>query len=181
MSRTLSNRALLARRFYASALALAALSFGLPASADPGLPAEITSDWGLPCTPSCSICHLDASGGPGRIRATTNGNAGFGDNLRNNHDLNVYTPSTWKQTFDDAKAHPDDVDGDGKTDYDELVAGEDPNDPAPGAKYACANAGPEFGCVRVAKQGPVDGVGSVSALVTIFVGVALLRRRRRSP
>ncbi|HEX7668495.1 MAG TPA: hypothetical protein VF395_02875, partial [Polyangiaceae bacterium] len=53
---------------------------------------------------------------------------------------------------------------------------EDPNNPAPGATL---NAGPEFGCVRVARQGPVDGVGSVSAAAVLALGLAALRRRCR--
>jgi hypothetical protein len=145
------------------------------ASADPALPKLLADHWKMPCVPSCAVCHLDANGGPGRIRTTVNGKTGFGGKLLG-YGLDVSTPSSINAALDIAKDDKSDVDGDGHTDFDELSVGDDPNDPAQGASVC--GTGPEFGCVRIARQGPVDGVGSVSAAAVLALGLAALRRRR---
>lgn len=165
---------LVLRGLLGSALVLAASE----AAADPAFPKLLQQHWGVPCIPSCAVCHLDANGGPKRIRQTTNGKPGFGAKLQS-YGLDVGDLSSINGALDADKGELSDIDGDGKTDFDELSVGDDPNDPTPGASV-CNNAGPEFGCVRVARQGPVDGVGSVSAAAVLALGLAALRRRRRA-
>jgi hypothetical protein len=161
---------LVLRGVVASALLLAA-----DASADPAFPKSLQQHWNVPCTPSCGVCHFDASGGPAKIRKTTNGKPGFGAKLLS-YGLDVGDLSSINAALDADKSDQSDVDGDGKSDFDELSVGDDPNDPTPGASVC---SGPEFGCVRVARQGPVDGVASVSAAAVLLLGLTALRRRRR--
>jgi len=163
---------------WALGAALATLFATGSALADPSFPAVVEQDWKMPCLPKCTICHLTLQGGFGTLRSTTNGNPGFGANLKNLYDLNTTDLSSIHKALASAKTDATDVDGDGKTDYDELSTGMDPNDPTPGASACGGDQGPEFGCVRVAKQGPVDGAASAFAIVTL-IGLATLERRRR--
>lgn len=148
------------------------------AGADPTFPAKLKADLDMPCIPGCVVCHRDSSGGFGTLRTTTTGNPGFGANLKNSYGLNVLDPKTLESALKSAEADkpPPDVDGDGTPDIDELKSGEDPNDPTPHASVC--SAGPEFGCVRIARQGPVDGVASVAGAAVLALGVAAFRRRR---
>jgi hypothetical protein len=175
-----SNRMLrlaLSRGRVAGVTLVTAVLVASSAGADPKFPDKLRADLKMPCTPGCAVCHLDASGGPGRLRMTTTGNPGFGMNLKNygltTSDLNSLELALKAAAAD---SPPPDIDGDGTPDLDELKKGDDPNDPTVGASVC--SAGPEFGCVRVARQGPVDGVASVVGAAVLALGVAAFRRRR---
>jgi hypothetical protein len=162
----------------ARALASLTLLGATSASADASFPARLQKDLGMPCLPPCTVCHLDSQGGFGKLRNTTNGNPGFGKKLHSDqYGLVVQDFNTLEPALQADEADKSDVDGDGTPDIDELKKCEDPNDPTLGASLLAT--GPEFGCVRVARQGPVDGVGAVSAAAVLALGLAALRRRRR--
>jgi hypothetical protein len=164
---------------FSSHVARVALSVLLVAGtshADPSFPSAVESDWKVPCLPKCTLCHLTQLGGPGNIRTTTDGSPGFGATLRDLYGLSVGNVSSIHSALAQAKAGNSDVDGDGKTDYDELSTGMDPNDPTPGATICTGDTGPVYGCVRVARPGPVDGAASTFAIATL-IGLATLRRR----
>ena len=178
---TSSNRRAPAARIWGSAGASAALVLLVAASAAaiPAFPERLEKDLGMPCTPSCTVCHMTTMGGFGTLRNTTNGKPGFGKNLHTpEYGLVFDDPTSLERALQAAETPPElDSDGDGTPDVAELKKCEDPNNPTLGATL---NAGPEFGCVRVARQGPVDGVGSVAAAAVLALGLAALRRRRRA-
>jgi hypothetical protein len=163
---------------WALGAALATLFSTGSALADPTFPAAVEQDWKVPCLPKCTICHINLQGGFGTLRSTTNGSPGFGQNMKDMFDLNTTDLSSIHTALAANKQAGSDVDGDGKTDYDELSTGMDPNDPTPGATICGGGAGPEFGCLHVARSGSIDGAASALAMTTL-IGLATLERRRR--
>lgn len=104
---------------------------------------------------------------------------GLGLVLKTEFALDIYVESGLETAL---KADEDagwDTDGDTIPDITELRAGEDPNDPTPGAK-PCGSGAPEYGCVRVAPHGSVDSLGAVAGSAVLIVGASRLRRRRRA-
>ncbi len=178
------------RRFSA---AFAAVAFALGASmarADPLLPAFVEKHWEMPCTPQCTICHRDNSGGFNTLRTTTAGDPGMGMNLKAQlpDGLDPTDQGTWAPALDEAAQNKLDSDGDGTPDMLELTTGDpegkgvptDPDDPTPGAPLVCAEgATPSYGCARVSPRGPVDGVAGFASAAALAIGISLLRRRTR--
>jgi MYXO-CTERM domain-containing protein len=161
----------------AGAFASAVLLVAASAAADASFPERLAKDLSMPCTPPCTICHVDTKGGFGTLRNIASGKPGFGKTLHQpEFGLVVSDFNTLETALQADEAAKSDVDGDGTPDIEELKKCEDPNDPTPGASLLAT--GPEFGCVRVAKPGPVDGVASVAAAAVLVLGAAALRRRR---
>jgi len=163
------------------ALVLAAAAFTTePASARPDFPATVASHLHMPCVPQCTICHIDNQGGFGRFRlVTVNGQStGFGLQLKEKFGLMV-TDFDVAHVLDEAAGGdggtPLDVSQDGIPDVEELKMGKDPND---GADICGAGSAPVYGCVRVARQGEVDGLASAASATVLVVGIGLMRRRR---
>jgi len=160
-------------------LAFAALCVAGSSAADPLFPDQVAKDWAMPCVPKCTICHLTNQGGYNTLRPTTQGDPGFGANLKTLYDLNVSDKASIHPALASNKTDKLDSDSDGKPDFDELSTGMDPNDPAAGASVCGGDSGPEYGCVRVAKTGPSNRASGVAAVMTLVGLVAIQRRRTR--
>ncbi len=165
-------------------VALFAVLCAPSANANPAFPAELQTILHMPCVPQCTVCHRDNLGGLGTLKFITNKAGmtmqnGFGRNLQSKGMvLDGNDPNSLAPAIMIAMMTPFDSDGDGTTDFVELMNGDDPNDFNPGARVCGgAAAGPEYGCGRIAKPGPVDDVGVVAAAAVALVGVSALRRR----
>lgn len=130
-------------------------------------PDTVASDLGMPCTPTCLLCHTTNSGGDGTAtqpfalamedRGLTGGSA-----------TDLVTSALAAMESDGV-----DSDSDGVIDVDELAAGDNPND----ATSFCAGdvLQPQYGCLTTVPVGPArwGWLGLVGA------SMALARRRRR--
>lgn len=136
-------------------------------------PAEVAAKLQLDCVPGCQLCHLDASGGPGKI------NPMFGTSLKAAGATGGEAVSTIAPALVAMETAGTDSDKDGAPDIAELRAGEDPN----GAGSLCG--GPKFGCgaATIAPSHPgrgLDPLAAAAGLLSLFVGLFVWRRRRAS-
>ncbi|MDP2311016.1 MAG: thrombospondin type 3 repeat-containing protein [Pseudomonadota bacterium] len=139
------------------------------ASASSSYPAALEDELGMPCAPTCTVCHETNAGGPGTVLKDF-GLALMARDLTGGADI----PSL-QAALAAMEADAVDSDGDGMSDLDELAAGADPN---PGAAVFCEPDGggevivPVYGCFGA--SGTAAGMGLVSLL-----GLTTLRRRAR--
>ena len=136
------------------------------AHASPGFPAVIHQDWELSYTPECTLCHASESGGRGTVVTY------FGQEMEA---LGVIAQSdaTLAEALSVDKAQGVDSDGSGTSDYDDMVAGRDPNSgpgPSGGGRIR-----PLHGCA----MGHAPGDGGDGAAVFLLLACALVARRRR--
>jgi uncharacterized protein (TIGR03382 family) len=150
------------------------LSVAAPAFATSGFPGAIKSKTGSPKTYACTLCHTSNAGGTGTV-TTLFGKFMMSRGLAANNTTSLNT------ALDADKAEAKDVDGDGTGDYDELVAGRDPNTPdVPGSSSGDGGTTPadtppevEYGCN--AAGSPTDAV----AVAGLVAGALVLVRRTR--
>lgn len=137
-----------------------ALAAGL-AWATSEFPAVIADVSGMPCTPTCNICHGSAGGGGpmatefGMALADCGMHAGDAASLRD--------------ALGTLESDGTDSDGDGVADLDELAAGSDPS----GGPEFCAGPAPTYGCVSHLRSAPAG------ALAILAMAAAILRRQRK--
>lgn len=127
-------------------------------------PAALSEEAGMPCVPTCTVCHATNAGGAGTVTQPF-GEAMMAAGLMGNGDTESLVSA-----FAAIAADADDSDGDGTPDADELAAGEDPN----GAAALCGGdvVTPRYGCF--AGEG-----GSAFAIFGVAGLAASLRRRLR--
>lgn len=161
---------------------VAVLLAASPARSDPRAPPRVQSDFNLPCTPDCTLCHQNNNGGIGNRRNAVDAKGQVVDPINGGfiYDLLVCgflptDPNTYEPAFAKCESTKADADRDGVPDIDELTAGTDPNDGTPGKKIC--NESPTYGCVRVARGGPVDDVALFSSTAVLLIGIGLVRRR----
>jgi hypothetical protein len=130
----------------------------------------------MPCLPPCTLCHQTLAGGPGNIRPMSMGTTWpmYG--------LDGSQASSLVPTLNNVRAAmpPQDTDHDTVSDVDELAMGRDPDVADPNAFVCGAATGPEYGCVRVARQGPIDNVGALAGAFVALIGLSAVRRRTAS-
>jgi MYXO-CTERM domain-containing protein len=146
------------------AIAIATLILPSRALASPTYPDVIASVTGAPAPP-CTVCHQTAAGGLG---TATKPLAVY---LRS-RGLVASDEASLRNALAAAEAEHHDSDGDGISDFDELKAGTNPNEP-PSADDQ-GPPPPEYGCGNVSGGPPPGAEGGL-----LFVVGALLARRRR--
>ncbi|MBN2799026.1 MAG: hypothetical protein JXX28_07745 [Deltaproteobacteria bacterium] len=133
------------------------------AQATSTFPSEVSDAVGMPCTPSCAVCHASASGGGAASQP-------FGQALTA-RGLQPYDAGSLQGAMVQLEADGVDSDGDGVPDVDALLAGDDPN----GGPALCAEAGPRYGCLSHAPRVP----GAL--LLLSALGLVAITGRARAP
>lgn len=156
------------RSLAAAAVVLGSLLVPSLAAASSSYPGVVQETVGAPSTPPCTLCHDNNNGGVGTAntpfgKAARERGLVSGDDDKLREVLGIF-----KQ---EAEAGAIDSDGDGIYDYDELVAGSDPNT-AGGDGEGPVTA--EYGCNNVSGAAP-----SASSLLLIGLAFLGLRRARR--
>jgi hypothetical protein len=131
------------------------------AQASSPYPAALASQLGMPCTPACTVCHTTNAGGGGTVTRAF-GVAAMDRGL----DGGGQTPLLLA-ALDALQTDAVDSDGDGVTDIDALINGDDPN----GGPPLCDAVSPQYGCFNHAS--------SAWSLTGAFLTALVLRRRAR--
>jgi MYXO-CTERM domain-containing protein len=148
---------------------LLVMAFALRASAEPTFPGGIQDAGGIPCTPTCLLCHTAIPGTLANLKQP------FGLAVLRNGVV-PGDPNSLHAVVDKLREKQTDSDDDGKIDVDELSVGSNPNLPDPNAEL-CA---PLYGCgAHLAPQPPPQRPRVLWWLVTAVALGALLRARRR--
>jgi hypothetical protein len=143
------------------------ISAGL-AAASGNYPATVQAEAGIPCAPTCTICHATNAGGSGTVTQPF-GEAMMARGLTGGGNADALVTALAQLETDAV-----DSDGDGSPDVDALRAGQDPND---GTTF-CGDivvATPEYGCFQHARA----GAGAPLIAAALLIGVSALRRRSR--
>jgi MYXO-CTERM domain-containing protein len=148
------------------------LSLIASAWASSSYPGALETELGMPCAPTCTLCHATNIGGPGTV-VTPFGIAMGERGLTGGGNIAGLT-----ETLDVMATDAVDSDGDGTSDLDELFLGADPN---PDAAVFCDIDGggevvvPIYGCF-----GGAEGSGSAAGMgLGALLGLTALRRRAR--
>jgi hypothetical protein len=150
---------------------LLVVSFALHAGAEPEFPGAIQEAAGIPCTPTCLLCHTAIPGTLANLKQPF-GLTVLANGVQPNHPESMHTVVA---RLRDMKI---DTDLDGKLDVDELAIGSNPNDPDPRVEIC----GPTYGCGAHLAPAPPPARAPilwwlVAALALSALGVA---RRLRS-
>jgi hypothetical protein len=140
------------------------------ATASGNYPGEVQSEAGIPCVPTCTLCHATNAGGGGTVTQP------FGEALMARGLTGGGATDALVTALGQLEADSVDSDGNGTTDIDALRAGENPND---GSTFCgdTVTATPSYGCFQHARGGGSTAL-IVSAIVVAFMGAR--RRRARS-
>lgn len=156
----------------ASAGAVASIvTLGTNAFASSPYPEIVADELNMGCVPSCTICHIDNTGGFGSARKDF-GLAIQAVGLEANEEDEL---AGYLRMLEDAAS---DVDGDGTPDIEELRAASDPN--IPGDKSVCGQ-GPRYGCGARIAEHPTDAGGAASASMLAAILLLASRRRKANP
>lgn len=192
-------------RFAAAAAVLAGLAVATPSSARETYPQALFDKAGTHCLLDCLTCHTSSQGGIESLRpsdASANlpedpvkperGEDSFFANMVHlnangkyptTDDAVVAAIKRMKTTPCNANTTlPCDSDGDGKSDYDELLAGRDPDVwEAPNAQGVCHE--PKYGCgassIGALPRESAATRHAAAVLGLAGVGLVIARRRRR--
>ena len=145
-------------------------SVAVSASAEPEFPGAIKEAAGIPCTPTCLLCHTAIPGTLLNLKQPF-GLTVLGHGVQPGHPESMHTVV--------ARLREDkfDTDGDHKIDVDELAIDSNPSDPHPQADIC----GPLYGCgahlapALPPPRAPVPWWVAVALALTTF---GLARRRR---
>jgi hypothetical protein len=140
----------------------------VPASAAPTFPAAIQDAAGIPCTPTCLLCHKTNPGEAG------NWNTPFGITVKGNG-ADAKHPESIQTVVANLRAKMTDSDDDGKLDVDELAAGTDPNKTESWAEI-CA---PLYGCGAHVAVAPPPTRSTALWWFTVPVVLSMLAAMRR--
>lgn len=131
------------------------------ALASPSFPVAVEAAVGMPCTPSCVLCHETALGGSGTASQE------FAFSLMA-AGLVAADDTSVAPALAAIDAAASDMDGDGLSDIDELTFGSNPN---AGGDDFCAVPIPQYGCFA----------GESTAYMGGFLAFLAWRGRRLSP
>lgn len=157
----------------------AALLIGVPrvAAASQDFPAEVQKQVpSLPCVPQCTLCHNQIPGLPPA-------NKPFALKLKAASPIVQRDTASVATALQKLKAagSASDADMDGKSDWDELAAGDDPN--SSDATSSLCSSSPMYGCgatiARTPSGGGLDPAGALIAALAALGGLFVLRRKRQ--
>jgi len=151
-------------RVILSGMVAAGVFFCQPAHASRRFPAAIEKDLHLSYAPPCSLCHVKGNVGPGTAETP------FALSMRARGMVSGNT-SMLSSALGVLQQDRADSDGDGVTDIDELVAGTDPNTPAPSELQGRRD--PSYGCA-----GGQQATRAPMPIIFIAAAIAFGRRRR---
>jgi hypothetical protein len=170
------------------------LGFAAPAVAEPGVPGELQSKLQTACLPQCTLCHPTNAGGenkPYMISPIDGSPRGRGEFFANLYAVNggplvgvdaivAAVVKLKDHPCSSSYAMPCDSDGDGITDYQELIQASDPdvaNDPP---RSTCD--GPQYGCgasIGALPRGASDLERAAAAMVVAGLALVFVRRSGR--
>jgi hypothetical protein len=165
-----------------SAGLLGAALWSASAQASQPFPSAMSDALGMPCAPSCTICHATEAGGVGTVvklfgnSAKAAGAGPFSvDALKGALSCMSAPVGTTCANMLPSKG-PIDSDGDGVTDIDELTAGNDPNN-----KGDARICGPNYGCGAHISRVPPARSGTALAIAGSVAALMAFGFRRVSP
>jgi hypothetical protein len=129
-------------------------------------PGEVQTEAGVPCAPTCTLCHATNAGGGGTVTQPF-GQAMMARGLTGGGNTDALVAALGQLDSDGI-----DSDANGTSDVDALRAGENPNDGTP----FCGDivvATPTYGCFQHARAG-----GSAALVLGAIVLSRVARRRR---
>jgi hypothetical protein len=152
------------------ALVLAA-ACAIPSSAlaSPIYPGTVARELDLDCTPECTLCHTQATGGFATV------NTPFGLTVRMQHGLECCDTELLAGVLAEIREEETDSDDDGTSDVTELQALTSPNT-EDDVDLACQPAEKDSGCSVSYAGAAHPGIGSGLFLAGVFLVMAAVRR-----